>query len=274
MKHREKVLFSFRTLVSALVLFVALPGGARGQEAAPYDGFNDFANEGEPRPGAVLWGRPLAGGPIRALCIAPRFTLRDAVELARRLDIEWDAVPLWDARHLGYDPFGPAQAVLGASREDTLERIEEHLGRDYDVIVAGNIELSALPEPLAQALIDTIAAGTGLVLIQYDRTSSQMFDAFFESVKPDESGAVVTLGVGEALTPEWREGLDFVRTGTYGQGRVARITYSGAPAETHFLLPPLTQPLHAEWDHVETYFSLAARAVRWAARRDPAIRIV
>ena len=38
----------------------------------------------------IPWAVPLAGGPVRVLVIAPRVYQRDTVELAQRLDLDYE----------------------------------------------------------------------------------------------------------------------------------------------------------------------------------------
>ena len=231
----------------------------------------------------VPWGRPLVGGPIRALFIAPRFTLRDATELARRLDITYDVAPVWDAHHLGSDLALPSDAVPGTSAEETAARLRELLGKQHDLIVIGNVDLSMFPEDILATVQQQVADGAGLLLAHHRTGLPESFRTFLDGLVPVEDLTPITAGIGEALTPEWFGGLDFVRASPYGngraealraRGRVIELNYPGARPRTHCLLPTLSQPLLARPEFLDVYFSLVAKAARWAAGREPAVRIV
>ena len=228
----------------------------------------------------VAWGKPLDGGPIRALFIAPRFTLRDVVELAQRLELEFDTVPLWDAHHLGCDPAIPEQHVPGASPEETAGRLRDALKKERDLIVLGNFEIAILADDVLSAVVDHVESGGGLLLAQTCDEVPPVFGAFLGGIEDvPEAGAIhasdssryLTEGIAEPMTPEWGDGLDFVHAGTFGAGRVVRLDYPGPRPRLHFLLPALTQPFYARQGYLDTYFSLVAKAARWAAGREPEV---
>jgi len=227
------------------------------------------------------------------LFITPRFTLRDAVELAQRLDLDFDTAPVWDAHHLGYDPAVP-EHVPGASADETVARLRRRLKKDYDLIVLGNLDLSILPEDILSAVAEKVARGAGLLLAH--RRAAYSGDSILNSVGsenqdqrpratelsilspeyalvPVEDTSAITRGIGEDMTPEWFKGLDFVTASTFELGRVVELAYPGEPPKTHCLLPVLTQPLLARPEFMDTYFSLLAKAARWAAGREPLVWI-
>lgn len=49
---------------------------------------------GVERPTTVRWGSPLYGGALRTLLVLPRLGVRDAGELALRVDMTYDVVPI------------------------------------------------------------------------------------------------------------------------------------------------------------------------------------
>jgi len=242
---------------------LALAPAAAAGETDPYAGFHDVTLE-TPSP-HVAWGKPLDGGAIDVLFVAPRFTLRDIAELAQRLELKYDVVPVWDAQHLA------GEAAPEALSVDTAGRLHSELEAAHDVIVMGNFDLSILPPDLLEGVVAHVASGGGLVLARYGHDLPQAVQAFLDELEPSDGAEIITRGIGEALTPEWPSNLDFVRAGRHGQGRVVLLDYVGEPPLTHFLAPPLLTPLRARPVFFDTYLSLVAKAVRWAAARDPAI---
>lgn len=217
----------------------------------------------------VPWAKPLESGPIRGLFVAPRYTLRDALELTQRLDITLEIVPLWDRTHLGYDASVSGEQVSGASAEEVLARLNADLQEPFDAIVLGNVDLNVLPVETQSAVFRAVAAGAGLVLVNYDEAQGIVFETFLDALKPLEDTGAVTRGIGESVTPEWHGGLDFVRMATYGAGRVVLLPFREDKPATHCLLPALANPMHAVPEFLDSYFSLVARAVCWAAGRAP-----
>lgn len=238
-------------VVGAFFLALACSGTAHGAASAP-----------------VPWGLPLDGGSIRVLFIAPQYTMRDATELASRLDLDVERVALWDARHLGRDDPAPANSLSTATSKEVKDFLRKRLKKSWDVIVAGNFDFSILPQDVLAAIIQKVRRGTGLVLAYHRDNAPQAFEAFLDSLTPAEDGSAVTRGVDESLLPELLRGRAAVRTSTFGSGRVAELLYTTPRPKMHFLLPALGGPLPVEAEGFETYFSLAARAVLWAAHRD------
>lgn len=249
--------FAYALLLSAGIVLIAW-----GKEVDPYAGWDGPSPD---RPSLrVAWGVPLKGGPIRVLFIAPRFTLRDVVELSERLDLKFDVVPVWDAHHLG----GVGDRVAGASPEATAAHLRDRLGREYDVLVMGNLDLSILPGDILAGIVEKVKGGMGLVLAHYREHVPAPFQEFLDTSTPSSDAfEEITRGVGASMTPEWPSSLDFVKASRHERGRVVRLDYAGDRPFTHFLAPSLTDPLKAREDYFETYMSLVARAVRWAAGR-------
>ena len=215
----------------------------------------------------VPWGVPLSGGPIRVLLIAPRFALRDASELAARLEIEIDTVPVWDAANLGRPETYPRE-IPGTSAEEVIRSLGEKIDKKLDVIIAANFDFGILPPDMFQLIADKVSTGTGLVLVHHRHTTPQFLQAFLEGIEENDASGVVGHGIGEQLTGEWKSGLGFLRSGTVGAGRVIEIDLQGERPSYHCLVPALTNPQVFEDEHFDTYLSLIARATRWASGRD------
>ena len=225
----------------------------------------------DPGEAAVAWGRPLSGGPIRVLFVAPRFTLGDVQALASELDMKAQVAPFWDASHLG--PPEGAPAVPGTSADEVLRAMRAALSVELEVIVVAGVDLGQLPPEDWSALLDRVRGGTGLVLAHHRPAQAPALLEFLNALEPGPDTALVTRGIGELLCPEWAGGLGFVQTSRYGEGNVVELDIPGGRPKSHCLIPAITHPLQAEEEHYTTYLSLAARAVYWAAGRTPRARI-
>lgn len=209
-------------------------------------------------PVVTPWAIPLAGGAISVLFVAPQCTLRDVVELTERLEIEPEIVPL--------------DSVTGPGLADQGADIFHVLDRPHDVFVLGNLDPSALPEGAWDRIIEQTSAGCGLVLANLRGDAPlRLREILATTMSGRTDASTVTRGIGEALTPEWPSSLSFVKTAPHGQGRVVFLDYPGERPSTHFLIPGLSDPGHARPEFFETYLSLVARAIRWAAGRDPSL---
>ena len=267
---RPRILFGLVVHCFIAIVALAFPWG-NSEKRDPRDAaFAPFVIR--PVEGGVPWAVPLDGGPIRVLFIAPRFAMRDAAELAHRIEMRVETVALWDATHFGR-PEGFPRAIPGTSTEEVLKEFLDKIDKKFDVIIAANFDFAALPPEAFAALSDKVRAGTGLVLAHHRHTLPDTLKAFLDELAPDASGAIVTQGVGEIMTAEWKNGLGFVQCGKIGEGRVVELDFQGEFPLTHCLIPALTNPLLVEREDFDTYLSLAARAVRWAAVRDVAVTI-
>ena len=65
----------------------------------------------------IQWAVPLAGGPVRVLVIAPRIYQRDTVELAQRLDLDYEYLMLYSAGPDAKPVFGRWDRGLGGNIE-------------------------------------------------------------------------------------------------------------------------------------------------------------
>ncbi len=249
--------------------FAWLPGQEE-DPAAAYGGVDRF--DEAPQSPHVSWAIPLRGGAIRTLFMAPRSTARDAVELAQRLDLNYDVLPFWDSESMAPPPAHPAASWPGFSREDKSARFESAINEPLDLIVAGGLDFREHPEALLQSMLERVRRGSGLVLVNHFPLPEAFHDGAGDELEFVDTPAMIVEGVGEALTPEWDTGLDFVRAAELGEGRVVLIDFPGGAPDSHFLLPLFKQPHHAELDYFDTYLSLIARAACWAAQREPRVR--
>lgn len=224
------------------------------------------------RASAVCWAPRLEGGPLRVLFIAPRATLLDAAQLADRLPLRLDIVPLWGTDRLGCPP-----AVEHLHPECTAEAVaanlRKRLSRASGLVVLANVSISILPDDVQDLLMARVRAGTGLLLAHHREGLTDAFRDFLDHAAPLESVEPIVRGTGHQATPEWRGGLDFVAAATVGNGRVVQLNYPGGRPLSHCLLPELQQPAQAAPEFLDNYFSLVAKAARWAAGREPSVRI-
>ncbi|HEX71963.1 MAG TPA: hypothetical protein ENN65_01440 [Candidatus Hydrogenedentes bacterium] len=255
-------------LGTALIMMALLMGDAAGGSASV-----PKQPRREAPPTLMAWGKPLSGGPIRALFIGPACTLRDATELARRLDLTVALVPLWRA-DAPTPEFPPETDAFFARDADAFEaRALERLDAAVDVIVAGNCDLSALPNVVQQRIIERVAAGTGLVLAHQRTENPGPLPELLDGLTWADAPAAATDGALDVIAPPDEPTRSAVRVAWHGEGRIAHIAYPGDPPQTHMLLRMPFNPIYADTAYLENGYSLAAKVVRWAARRDPAFRI-
>ncbi|MCC6143308.1 MAG: hypothetical protein IT368_05835, partial [Candidatus Hydrogenedentes bacterium] len=209
----------------------------------------------------VPWGMPLEEGPIRAVLVAPQYTARDGVALSQRIELDLTLVPLQTRDSLADEE--DREAVLNDFRRAISGRI--------DLIILANIDAAAIPEEDWAAVAERVRSGVGLVLANHDLHDAPALQDLIAQGSPVEDLRPITAGISEGITPEWTSGIHFVQSVLAGEGRIVTLDYGPDRPATQALLPPLIDPLLAFPEFLDTYYSLIAKAVRWAARRDPRI---
>lgn len=269
------------TFFVALGLLVTI--AASGEPEDVLLGLRELAEQ-QPASGTA-WARPLNGGSVRTLFIAPLFTLRDAAQLAQHVEMEMDLAPVWDAERLGLDEVEGARAgieggnpwaAVCATREEVLERLQKRLERQHDLVIVANVDLAILPETVITLLAENVRAGMGLLVVgcrggkgETAKKETSPATRLLESLEPVAVPDALTRGVGEQLTPEWSKGLGFLKTAQLGEGRVVLFEYPSERPYTQCLLPDLSAPIEALPEFLDVYFSLVAKAVQWSIHREP-----
>jgi len=265
-----------------LCLLVALlsclaPATAAGRLPGSY--YHDF-HFGYETP-HTKWAKPLAGGKVRVFFIAPTHTAREVAELAQRLDLQPGGETALDARNLG-DPgtYGPYPGMIeGTSQEEKEIAVVGKLSQPYDVYVIANFPLSKLPIRVQYEILKRVKEGGGLVLA-YKREADERL---WRHPLPEATQAIAEVPLaGLAFYRGKLEKLtqgdgQLVRGYRVGAGRVVQIDY-GIQSPAGFaggwcLTPeePYTTRTLTEYDYHQ---SLVAKAVLWAARREPPVRFV
>ena len=217
---------------------------------------------------ATIWANPLRGGPIDALLIGPESATSDFASLAQRLQMKSTEVAFnFNTRE------GTGREPRPVFSESGLERLSQSLRRPYDVIVLARIGLGDLPDKQRQLLRSRLDKGTGLLLVHYGADEATAAAEKLESLPRSDSSASIERGFGSRLLSGWQQGLDTVNTFEDEDQRVAEIAYWSNAAHSHCLIPaPQDDTLHAPTT-VNNYFSRVARALCWAAGRDPFLKI-
>ena len=249
---------------------------ARKFESTPYDTFTSAIATPHRR-----WAKPLDGGPIRVLVIAPTWSQRETVELTQRLDLDATTFSvskrdvLFEKRWLElYDSF-KLYGYKPRNVVSLLGDLENKLQHDYDCIVIGDVKRDILPDYFIDKIRDKVRAGTGLVATGMGRSVAATIlgkssrSAPFQAILPIEA-------LPSLRDFGWQEpgekGL-LTRGATVGSGRILQMNHQVSSNLNLSLTPSVSRA----YDYVPTdyeYFqALVAKAVLWAAQREPAAEI-
>ncbi len=221
------------------------------------------------------WGRPLAGGAIKTLFIAPRrIAGREIVEAAERIDLDFTAFVTPNANAIAVENIYEG-AVAGTSpHEKTMELLKKLRGRHYDLIVVGNFDFSKLPTEARYHILKMVADGSGMVMFYPRRAPYREMTA-----KPiPGADAIMSLaampGLPETARKVKRKNL--LSTFAFGKGRIAMVNYRfNHNARYGGLCLTAPEYYSREWYfRYENNMAMAGRAMLWAAGRMTGMRIL
>ena len=257
----------------------------------------------------VKWVRPYHGGKTKALILVDGRYGREVIELAQRMDLKFDTTFLFpiDLRETLVDYYG---RTSGGDLKAGLKRLFEENPEWEVIVMAGHMFRYFEPEQQADVL-EKIKAGRGLVVVQPDASDPlpaisplQKEGTQFIGKWETKQAHFITTGIPlEALPPtpvcfyapspgaevlavakNENGQTPLVATATIGTGRVVAFGYRGGdtrPVKQFFGLTPfmadsqsvLDFASHPTFRYWEYHFSLLAKSVLWAAKKEPAVQI-
>ena len=203
----------------------------------------------------IDWASPLAGGPVKTFATLRVFRcLRQVLELAQRIDLDYDVV------HTGYQG---DECV-----SETGPRVTDRLKQDYyEVYVVS----SRITDLMADTIRERVERGAGLVVIEGFGRASRLLKP--DGLREVDDAHYVRRGVPWEMMPE--KILDSVQVGELGAGRVVRLVFPIATSRVWGMLPTensLDAYRSREFEYWEWWQSLFAKAIVWSARRDGSTR--
>jgi hypothetical protein len=231
------------------------------------------------------WGKPLAGGPLRVLFVMPRLHKRAVVEMAQRLELEYEFLPLLTQQTKGAKKGSETKSEFALSGEVANE-LEIQLGRRWDVLVVGQTFKQGtgyyqrfgwreFPGRLKRMVATKVREGRGLVFAP-------------GRVPGDAAGGVPVLSGSEAAEPDsLRFHFPFfsaksVELRTLAKGRIAFFNQNlpctalwesferAAPAA--FRVPGIGRP-RVVYPVEEYGYAALAKTLLWSADRSDKGRI-
>ncbi len=207
----------------------------------------------------IPWANPYYRGKTRILVLEDWTRLRETVELAQRLDVEYDVVPLTTG--------GDTRGSFGKMADYEKEMIAAKLAKNPEVVILGALSSKWFPDDTWKLLSDKVAGGMGLVWPGMDPKEERLVELLKQRVDPPPF-----LRNGPPLTP-----LSSMLGGSYsnvysmatnGQGRVI-----GTSCNDHHRRYSALIPIYYAGDE-EFHFALLTRMVLWAAKKEPDVSVV
>ena len=114
----------------------------------------------------IAWAKPYYRGAPKVLFLTHRNAMREVIELAQRLGMDYRVFACESPSEFGETGQGVDASwklIRGNSAEELAGRLRGDLQRDYDVIVVGNIKWDELPLDCRYEILRKVKAGAGLV---------------------------------------------------------------------------------------------------------------
>ncbi|MCF7855646.1 MAG: beta-galactosidase [Candidatus Pacebacteria bacterium] len=229
------------------------------------------------------FAKPLAGGPVKTLMIVPAVNGRDVVELYQRLAVDFEAVTTRNATSLGWThPIHTA--VVGLTIPEKERELNRKLAKDYDVICLANVSFDDLPAAARFRILQQVKHGAGLLgLFGNNRPGNK---AIMTPLDPMVRGSEIWRDTALAGFPFFKVGEKgnrqevadrYCQTGRFGKGRVIWLNYHGVHSQAFYYggdvfgCPAMPTPasVHVTSEAYDAALMLTARALLWAARREP-----
>lgn len=187
----------------------------------------------------IKFARPLSGGPVKALIVVPYYRSREVVELAQRMDIDYDCVITGVA---GYRK--KWEGIKGILKQYyappyEVDRLKSYLNRRHDVIIMPMLYGDWFPLDVVEEIARQVEEdGVGLILVMPEQIVGPL-EKFSKIASKDEA-----LGIHKPF-----------KTATVGRGRVAILDGGSA--------------IHTPWvGESEGDYSDFLRLVLWVSQRE------
>ncbi len=242
----------------AAVTFDTAPVSRTEMAFAQYGIKPDSYTRGQfPETPHIKWATPLADGPVKGIVMAFSDNMRDVAEIAQRLDIDY--VPV---QHFSYR----SPKALGMLMQEQIAKALP----ECEVMVVGGYYWQSTPDDLLMKIRDRVREGMGLVVVSPQaRWHEHITDIFAENPIEGDEG-VLDLVPMDQLPQYHTPRSSHLSLNTYGDGRVALLTWQNFTRPAHSLLPAF----HLEdidddaMCPIEFTYAALAKTVLWAAQRD------
>ena len=225
----------------------------------------------------IPWAKPYARGPLKVLFITYRHGMREVVELAERIEMDYD-VFAFDGPSIFTDP-KPRIYIRGAAAQDAEKRLARKLAKDHDLIVIGNVKWDAMPLASRLEILKKIKAGAGLMGVIRRDEAPYLDKALGEKLALDPTEIVgafpyenlPAFATHASLEAFLAATLDFHR---FGDGRIVLMKGLGRLPKRQTLTPaPQEAPLETRLLDYDYYLSYPIHLMLYAARKAPAVAI-
>lgn len=224
----------------------------------------------------VKWAKPDAQGPLRVLFIVNRWGMREVVELAQRMEMQYTVFPVSISDSFAADPAWKFDTDRAHDKETLTADLAEKLEKSYDLIVIGNVQWTILPLTIQAKLLKKVKEG--VPLIGFLANSNDDFkQATAKKEKLDLQALIPYKGLpafaGYKDTATWLDAT--VDYSVFGKGKILTLKGFQLPPGSHALqvqqvltpLPIANNSLRPKLVEYDYYLAWIIHLMRFATGR-------
>ncbi|MDD2706692.1 MAG: beta-galactosidase trimerization domain-containing protein [Verrucomicrobiae bacterium] len=221
----------------------------------------------------IKWTKPDAQGPLKVLFIVSRLGMREVVELAQRMDLQYTVFAVGGQNYnlSGFNSFLAVNQYEPdrARDEDSMsDEFESKLDGSYDLIVAGNVNLNTFPLFVRYKLMKKVKDGIPLV---FSGKPDEYFKrATVKKIKIELPALIPFRGLpafaGYKSRSEWLGAtVDYAE---FGKGKILTLRGYGIPCGLQEFTPgPMGDFLDPKFVEYDYYLAWLGHLLRYAAGR-------
>jgi len=112
----------------------------------------------------IKWAKPYYKGKLKVLFIAPRACQRDIVELAERIELNFESFSCFNMMSIYGSTETRCNTPVGFTEKERIMLLNKLLEKKYDVIIIGQMFWNAFPPDIQNKILSKIKEGTGLLI--------------------------------------------------------------------------------------------------------------
>lgn len=216
----------------------------------------------------LKWAKPYAGGRARVLVVAPRWGLREVVELTQRVDLEATAFAVASTEQMGVGQSYPGgdEDWEGLGYHERNRALETALTEKWDAVIVAGIDGRMMPRVALGTLLQRVH-DEGIGLLVLPQANLRGFEALLTHGDPTARDRILRpLPLGALATLRDIRPDSLLVVAEFGRGRVAHLRFGGGYRGC--FTADAVDPVDFEYR-----LALVAQTLLWVAQKEPVATI-